>query len=106
VRSADLEHALLLLPFASALQLLAYLPGWLQAGAPCEQACAVATLLLRLHQRQLAATPAARPAMLRLHAQLRPRLLALRDVAAANVAATGHLRRLIAERRSEKAAMG
>jgi hypothetical protein len=103
VRSADLEHALLLLPFASALQLLDYLPGWLESGTSGELACAVATLLLRLHQRQLAGTPGARPVMLRLRAQLRPRLQELKDVMGCNLAATTHLRRVLAEQRGAAA---
>jgi hypothetical protein len=100
VRSADLEHALLLLPFASALQLLDYLPGWLTGGgASGELACNVATLLLRLHQRQLAGTHAARGVLLRLRAQLRPRLQALKDVMGFNLAATAQLKRVLAEQR-------
>jgi len=105
VRSADLEHALLLLPFASALQLLDYLPGWLESGTSGELACAVATLLLRLHQRQLAGTPAARPVMLRLRRQLRPRLQALKDVMGFNMAATAQLKRLLADQRGAAALM-
>ena len=106
VRSADLEYALLLLPFASALQLLDYLPGWLAGGSTSgELACAVAVLLLRLHQRQLAGTPAARPVMLRLRRQLRPRLQALKDVMGFNMAATAQLKRLLADQRGAAALM-
>jgi hypothetical protein len=105
VRSADLEHALLLLPFASALQLLDYLPGWLENGTSGELACAVATLLTRLHQRQLAGTPGARAVLLRLRAVLRPRLQQLKDIMGANLAATAHLRRVLAEQRGAAAAL-
>jgi U3 small nucleolar RNA-associated protein 12 len=103
VRSADLEHALLLLPFASALQLLDYLPLWLANGTSGELACNVATLLLRLHQRQLAGTGGARGVMLRLRSQLRPRLQELKDVMGFNLAATGALKRVLAEQRGAAA---
>lgn len=100
VRSADLEHALLLLPFASALTLLEYIPGWLaDGGVHAELACRVAVLLTRLHQRQLAGTRAARPALLRLRAQLRPRLQALKDIMGFNLAATAAVKRALAEQR-------
>ncbi len=39
MRSAELEQALMLLPFADALRLLGYLPGWLQQGGPAVELC-------------------------------------------------------------------
>ena len=94
VRTADLEHALLLLPFASALQLLAYLPEWLQRGETrSELACTVAVFLLRLHQAQLAGTPGARATLLRLRGTLRPRLQGLKETMGSNLAAVEILQR-------------
>jgi len=106
VRSAELEQALLVLPFPSALQLLDYLPGWLGAGAAdggigCELIANVATLLLRLHQRQLAGSAEARGAMGRLRGVLRPRLMEVRDLMGFNLAATEHLGRLMASQAQE-----
>lgn len=51
----------------------------------------VATLLLRLHQQQLVATPAARPTLLALHSALHARVRGLKDVLGFNIAALEHL---------------
>ena len=67
VKSAELEQALLVLPFTAALELLGYLVQWLRAGAQSEQCVRTATLLLRVHQSQLVATPAARGKLMKLH---------------------------------------
>ena len=94
VRTADLEQALLLLPFSSALLLLELLPAWLRdASAGAELACSVSVLLLRLHQRQLAATTGARGVLLALRAELRPRLEGLRETVGGNIAAIEGLQR-------------
>eukprot|EP00899_Mesostigma_viride_P007596 jgi/Mesvir1/16838/Mv15731-RA.1 len=111
VRSSDLEQALLLLPFTSALTLLTYLCGWLEAGGVdagagrlqrqqqhLELLARVAVLLLRLHQRQLSATPAARPTLVRLHASLRPALQGLKDCVGYNLAAVAHVQGALAAR--------
>ena len=67
VKSAELEQAVLVLPFTAALELLGYLVQWLRAGAQSEQCVRTATLLLRVHQSQLVATPAARGKLMKLH---------------------------------------
>ena len=64
VRSADLEQAVLSLPFSSALALLEYLAGWLEAGERTELTCRLASLIVRLHYVQLGATAAARGVLL------------------------------------------
>ena len=51
----------------------------------------VATLLLRLHQQQLVATPAARPTLVSLHRALHGRVRSLKDVLGFNIAALEHL---------------
>ena len=94
VRTADLEQVLLLLPFASALQLLGYLPDWLTTGATRgELVCNTAVLLVRLHSTQLAGTPAARGVLLRLRAVLRPAVQHIKDAASMNLAAVAVLER-------------
>ena len=50
---------------ADALRLLRYLLAWLKGGgSQPELLCRLASLLLRLHQQQLMATPAARPVLI------------------------------------------
>jgi hypothetical protein len=48
------------------------------AGHPVELVSRVAVLLLRLHHAQLMSTPAARPTLQRLHAQLGPSVQSLK----------------------------
>lgn len=98
VRAADLEQALLLLPFTDALRLLGYLVGWLRQGAQVELLCRVSTLLLRLHMAQLVGTPAARGVLVALQGLLRGRVQGLKDVMGFNLAAMDHLQRRLAER--------
>ncbi|KAG1662756.1 hypothetical protein FOA52_006781 [Chlamydomonas sp. UWO 241] len=100
VKPADLESALLMLPFSDALRLLSYLPAWLFAsgGSQTELATRVAVLLLRLHHTQLVATAAARPVMVKLRRSLRPSVQGLKDTAGFNLAALRHLQRQARER--------
>ena len=98
VRAADLEQALLLLPFTDALRLLGYLVDWLRAGAQVELLCRVSTLLLRLHMAQLVGTPAARGVLVALQGLLRGRVQGLKDVMGFNLAAMEHLALRLAER--------
>lgn len=97
MRTSDLEQALLLLPFASALLLLEYLSAWLDEGTKVELCCQVTTMLLRLHQRQLAGTPRAREVLHALRARVRPRLQQLKDTIGFNMAGCGVIRRMIDE---------
>lgn len=103
VRGAELEQALLLLPFADALRVLGYLVGWLRRGAQVELLCRVATLLLRLHMQQLSATPGARPVLTALQGLLRGRVQGLKDTLGFNLAALEHLQRRVRERQTQPA---
>lgn len=100
VRSVDLEQTLLVLPFTDALRLVKYLPGWLVHPDNVELAVRIATLLIRIHQAQLASIPDARPAMLELHKALRPAIQLLKDTMGFNLAAMRHVQRLVATRTS------
>ncbi|KAL4458578.1 hypothetical protein ABPG75_013443 [Micractinium tetrahymenae] len=104
VRSAELEQALLLLPFTDALRLIRYLVAWLRQGVQVELLCRVATLLLRLHMQQLMGTPAARPLLLDLQQLLHARVQELKDVMGFNLAAMNHLQRGLRERQGQPAA--
>ena len=86
VRAADLEQAVLALPFSSALTLLDYLGGWLEAGEKTELTCRLASLIVRLHYVQLGATHRARAVLLRLRPLLRKRAKELRDLMGFNLA--------------------
>lgn len=100
VRPADVEQALLLLPFPDALRLLGHLSGWLAAGADVELCVRVATLLLRIHQAPLAATPAAREPLLALQRNMRSAVGGLRDCVGYNAAALAYLKRAARERQA------
>jgi len=91
VKAADLEQAILSLPFSSALALLDYLGGWLAAGERTELACRLAALIVRLHYTQLGATAAARGVLLKLRPLLRRRAGEIRDLMGFNIAGLGML---------------
>jgi U3 small nucleolar RNA-associated protein 12 len=63
-----------------------------------ELCCRVASLLVRLHNAQLMATPSARPALTQLAGLLRRRTRELRDVLGVNLAGLGHLSDSLKER--------
>ena len=97
LQAADLEQALLVLPFTEALRLLSYLCQWLRKGLQVELCCRVSTLLVRLHHPQLVATPSARPALIQLQTLLRTRVQGLKDTMGFNLAALQHLKRSVKE---------
>lgn len=100
LQAADLEQALLVLPFIEALRLLSYLCQWLKKGQQVELCCRVSTLLVRLHHPQLVATPSARPALVQLQLLLRQRVQGLKDTMGFNLAALQHLKRSVKERQA------
>lgn len=100
VKAADLEQALLVLPFTEALRLLSYLCQWLKKGLQTELCCRVSTLLVRLHHPQLVATPSARPTLIQLQTLLRQRVQGLKDTMGFNLAALQHLKRSVKERQA------
>ena len=100
VQAADLEQALLVLPFTEALRLLSYLCQWLKKGLQIELCCRVSTLLVRLHHPQLVATPSARPTLIQLQTLLRQRVQGLKDTMGFNLAALQYLKRSVKERQA------
>eukprot|EP00798_Chlamydomonas_sp_ICE-L_P003606 gene3606-13690_t len=99
VKPADLESALLMLPFNDALRLITYLSKWLDDGAAqIELTCRVAVLLLRLHHSQLVSTPSARPMLQQLRRRLRTGVQGLKNTLGFNLAALTHLQRLNLEK--------
>ena len=89
VKPADLERAVLSLPFTSALALLDFLSGWLEKGEKIELTCRLASLIVRLHYQQLGATANARGVLLRIRPLLRDRANSFRDVLGFNLAGLG-----------------
>ena len=100
LQAADLEQALLVLPFTEALRLLSYLCQWLRKGLQTELCCRVSALLLRLHHPQLVATPSARPTLIQLQMLLRQRVQGLKDTMGFNLAALQHLKRSMKEKQA------
>ncbi|KAG6555190.1 hypothetical protein Mapa_003229 [Marchantia paleacea] len=98
VRPSDLEQALLMLPFMDALKLMGYLKGWISEGTQVELVCRVAVLLSQIHHQQLASTGAARPTLTSLHPVLKEGVQLLKDTIGFNLAAMGHLQRLLTAR--------
>ena len=103
MQAADLEQALLVLPFTEALRLLSYLCQWLRKGQQVELCCRVSTLLVRLHNPQLIATPAARPTLVQLQTLLTGSVQGLKDTMGFNLAALHHLKRSMKERHATTA---
>jgi U3 small nucleolar RNA-associated protein 12 len=89
VKAADLERAVLALPFSSAAALLEFLGGWLERGEKTELTCRLAALIVRLHYAQLGATANARGTLLKIRPMLRARAKAFRDVVGFNLAGLG-----------------
>ncbi len=89
VKSAELERAILSLPFSSAFALLDHLGGWLESGERTELTCRLAALIIRLHYVQLGATTAARGILLKIRPALRQRAAEFRDIVGFNVAGIG-----------------
>ena len=89
VKAADLERAVLALPFSSAAALLEFLGGWLERGEKTELTCRLAALIVRLHYAQLGATANARGTLLKIRPLLRARAASFRDVVGFNLAGLG-----------------
>jgi U3 small nucleolar RNA-associated protein 12 len=89
VKAADLERAVLALPFSSAAALLEFLGGWLERGEKVELTCRLAALIVRLHYAQLGATANARGTLLKIRPMLRARAASFRDVVGFNLAGLG-----------------
>ena len=85
VKSAELERAILSLPFSSAFALLDHLGGWLESGERTELTCRLAALIIRLRMSSWVQT-AARGILLKIRPALRQRAAEFRDIVGFNVA--------------------
>jgi len=64
-----------------------------------ELSCRVAVLLVRLHHRQIVATPAVRPTLAKVKELLHAEIKRKKDVLGFNLAATNHLLRTLKQQR-------
>ncbi|KAJ2508377.1 beta transducin [Coemansia sp. RSA 2052] len=92
VRPADLDDALLALPFAHVLSLLAYVDHWARKEWNTALTCRVLFFLLRTHQNQIVATRSMRAQLASIRAHLRAGVRAQRDHVGYNLAALQSLR--------------
>jgi len=96
VRAADLEQALLVVPFHDAVRILRLMPSWMDRRNHLELCVRVTNLLLRIHHRQLSASPETRTVLLALQGRLRPRVQSAKDCMGFNCSALEHLKRRLA----------
>ncbi|KAI8320708.1 Utp12-domain-containing protein [Martensiomyces pterosporus] len=92
VRAADLEDALLVLPFSRVLSLLAFIDMWAQREWNTPLTCRVLFFLLKTHQNQIVATRTMRRQLDSIRKHLRAGVSSQRDQIGYNLAALGALR--------------
>lgn len=88
VRAAELDAALMLLPFGYAVRLLKFLAVFLEEGWGDQELCIrAALLLLQVHERQLRSMRSIPDVVLRLRTVIPVRIRAMRDTLGTNIAA-------------------
>jgi len=106
VRPADREQAILLLPFAGALDLLRCMHHHVRRGVDVEMCAGTALFVVRLHHARLTASPGLRAELSTLRATLRERVGELRSVFGFTRAGMRFLDRAAASASSDGAAGG
>ncbi|KAJ2470368.1 beta transducin [Coemansia sp. RSA 2322] len=92
VRAADLEDALLVLPFSRVLSLMAYIDDWARREWNTPLTCRVLFFLLKTHQNQIVATRVMRSRLSSIRGHLRAGVSSQRDQIGYNLAALTALR--------------
>ncbi|KAJ2795483.1 beta transducin [Coemansia furcata] len=92
VRAADLEDALLVLPFTHVLSLMSYIDHWACREWNTALTCRVLFFMLKTHQNQIVATRAMRAQLASIRTHLRAGVRAQRDYVGYNLAALQSLR--------------
>ncbi len=100
-RLAEVNDALLTLPFDYAVRLLKFLTKMLEEGNEVELAIKCALLLLRVHGNQLTSTGSLVESLATLRRHSRLRLYAFKDIVGTNLAALQYLAKNIAETENE-----
>ncbi|KNE61569.1 hypothetical protein AMAG_06385 [Allomyces macrogynus ATCC 38327] len=93
IRSADLEAALLVIPFSWIPLLLELTNHWAEREWNLAVTCRVLFFLLKVHHHQITASRALRPSLVNLQAHVRKALERQRDVIGRNMAAFRYLKR-------------
>ncbi|KAJ3366149.1 hypothetical protein GGF32_006598 [Allomyces javanicus] len=93
IRSADLEAALLVIPFSWIPLLLELANHWAEREWNLAVTCRVLFFLLKVHHHQITASRALRPSLVSLQAHVRKALERQRDVIGRNMAAFRYLKR-------------
>ncbi|KAI9504159.1 WD40-repeat-containing domain protein [Coemansia spiralis] len=92
VRAAELEDALLVLPFSRVLSLMTYIDFWAQREWNTPLVCRILFFMLKTHQSQVVATRAMRSQLTSIRRHLRAGVSLQRDQIGFNLAALGSLR--------------
>lgn len=90
IRPADLEEALMALPFSAARELLKFLLSWTRRGLAPELCAKCVLLLTKLHLNQLVVDASMRPTLVALNTYTRKSIEASRDAVGFNKAALRH----------------
>ena len=98
MRAAELEQALLLLPYSAACELLQRLLPLLEEAPPAELMTRCVLFVLKVHHKQLVAHAAMATPLHRLDAALHGRLRRERDVLGYNLASLRTLKHFVEER--------
>lgn len=93
IPSAELEEAMLVLPFAFVLRLLALLDEWIQLGWKLELSCRVLFFLLATHQDQLIANRSHRAMLDSLRTKTRAAIEQQKNMVGFNLAALNYAKR-------------
>eukprot|EP01116_Phalansterium_solitarium_P006507 TRINITY_DN18830_c0_g1_i1.p1 TRINITY_DN18830_c0_g1~~TRINITY_DN18830_c0_g1_i1.p1 ORF type:complete len:933 (-),score=243.72 TRINITY_DN18830_c0_g1_i1:56-2854(-) len=95
IRSAELEEALLVLPFTSAIKLFSYLNAFIEEGLNVELTCRCMFFLLKAHQNQIVSNKSLLTLMDSMKRNTRLRLQEAKDIVGFNRSAMGFLKRNI-----------
>jgi len=93
IKSAELEEALLILPFTSVLHLLTYLNKWIDLGLELELSTRILFFVIQVHQVQISANRSLQSTIHQIRDNTRRQLIAQKDAIGFNLAALNYLKR-------------
>lgn len=92
VRSAELEAALIVLPFTYAIKLVPFFDQWIQASKSVERCCRCLFFLLKVHHNQITSNGMLLPTLQSLREHALPQITSLKDTIGFNLAGLKFLR--------------
>ena len=92
VRSAELEAALIVLPFTYAIKLVPFFDQWIQASKSVERCCRCLFFLLKVHHNQITSNEMLLPTLQSLREHALPQITTLKDTIGFNLAGLNFLR--------------